>query len=75
MTTYKKVGSIETFGDIPWGKVVIVSGLIGRGSWKWRMPGVFEKVNGEARFYNEHGMSDVIDEGERISLNILEVEG
>ena len=75
MTTYRKVGSIETFGDIPWGKVVIVSGLIGRGSWKWRMAGVFKKVNGEARFYNEHGMSEVIDEGERISLNVLEAEG
>ena len=34
-----------------------------------------KKVNGEARFYNEHGMSEVIDEGERISLNVLEVEG
>ena len=75
MTTYKKVGSIETFREIPWGKPIIVTGLIGRDSWKWRMPGVFEKINGEARFYNEHGMSEVIDEGERISLNILEVEG
>ena len=75
MTTYRKVGSIETFGDIPWGKVVIVTGSIGRRSWKWRMPGVFEKINGEARFNNEYGMSEVIDEGERISLSILEVEG
>lgn len=75
MTTYKKVGSIETFREIPWGKPIIITGLIGRGSWKWRMPGVFEKINGEPRFYNEHGISEIIDESERISLNILEVEG
>lgn len=73
MTTYKKVGSIDTFGEIPWGKPIIVTGTTRRGSWKWRMPGVFEKINGEPRFRNECGMSEIIDESYRISLDILEI--
>ena len=75
MKTYKKIGTIDSFDEIPWGKPVIVSGGIGRDMWVWHMPGVFERNNGMARFVNKCGMARHIDEKTFIALNVLEVEG
>lgn len=74
MKTYNKVGTIDSFDEIPWGKPVIVSGGIGKDAWMWHMPGVFEINNGKARFVNECGMAKYLDEKTLISLNVLEVE-
>ena len=74
MKTYKMIGTIDSFEEIPWGKPVIVSGGIGQDAWMWRMPGVFEINNEKARFVNEHNIAKDFDKKTRISLNVLEVE-
>lgn len=43
MKAYNKTGVIDSWGDIPWNKQIIVSGSIGRNAWMWRMPGVFKE--------------------------------
>lgn len=74
MKTYKKIGTIDSFEEIPWGKPVIVSGSIGRDAWMWQMPGVFEINDEKSMFVNEHNMAKDFDKKTRISLNVLEVK-
>ena len=74
MSNYRKTGSIDSFNEIPWDKPVIVSGGIGNNAWMWRMPGTFERNDGEPRFRDEYGMSKYVDKNTRISLNVLEVD-
>lgn len=71
MKAYNKTGVIDSWGDIPWNKQIIVSGSIGRNAWMWRMPGCFKKNNGDAWFMDEHGMATHFNENDLISLNML----
>ena len=69
---YRKIGEIDSFGEIPWGKEIIVTGSIGNGDWVQRMKGVFEQNSNDYRFKNEFGMSTRFSPGDFISLNVLE---
>ena len=72
MKTYKKIGTIDSFDEIPWDKLVVVTGGIGRDAWLWRVPGVFEKNNGKPRFRDRNGMNIYFSENVRIGLNVFE---
>jgi hypothetical protein len=71
MKAYNKTGVIDSWGDIPWNKPVVVTGVIGRNAWMWRMSGVFENNDGNAWFMDEHGMATHFDENDLISLNMI----
>lgn len=68
---YRKVGEINGFGEIPWGKEITITGGVGRG-WFWRMKGVFRKGNGDFRFVDDFGMSTRFGRDDLVSLNLLE---
>ena len=69
---YRKIGEIDSFGEIPWGKEIIVTGSIENGDWVQRMKGVFEQNSNDYRFKNEFGMFTRFSPGDFISLNVLE---
>ena len=69
---YRKIGEINGFSEIPWGKEIIVTGSIGSGNWVQRMKGVFEQNSSDYRFKNEFGMSTHLSPNDFISLNVLE---
>ena len=73
---YKRVGVITTFGEIPWGKHITVTGSIGGNrSWSCRMPGIFLRDNGNFRFMNDYGTATCFSEGDDILMSVLELEG
>ena len=69
---YRKIGEINNFSDIPWGKEIIITGSTGNESWVSRMKGVFKKDSNGYRFENEFGMSTHFEPSSFISLNVLE---
>lgn len=72
---YKKIGKIENFEDIPWGKEIIITGSVdGNRAWLYRMRGTFKKDDCNYRFVNEFGMPTHFNKQDKFSLNILQHE-
>jgi len=72
MLQYRVVGKINSFYDIPWDKLVIVTGGInGNKSWFFRIKGAFKKDNDDFRFTDDF-VTTRFDEGAPISMSILE---
>ena len=69
---YIKIGGINNFSEIPWGKEIIITGSTGNDSWVQRMKGVFKKDSNGYRFENEFGMSTHFEPSSFVSLNVLE---
>ena len=68
---YRKIGKINSFDEIPWGKEIIVSGSIGKRDWMQRMKGVFEQSGNDYRFKNEFDMFTRLSPDDFISLSVL----
>lgn len=68
---YRKIGEINGFDEIPWGKEIIITGSVGNG-WYWLAKGTFEKNDTGFRFRDECGVCTQFAPGDFISLNVLE---
>jgi len=68
---YRKIGEINGFSEIPWGKEIIITGSVGNG-WYWQAKGNFIKGESSCRFKDECGVFTQFIPGDFISLNVLE---
>lgn len=68
---YKKIGEINGFSEIPWGKEIIITGSVGNG-WYWNAKGRFTKNENGCRFQDDCGVCTQFIPSDFISLNVLE---
>lgn len=72
MKHLKKVASISSIEEIPWGKQIIVSGCIGYSFW-WKMTGTFTMTaDNRIKFTSRDGTVSFDDTDNLVSLSILE---
>ncbi|TQI66249.1 hypothetical protein [Clostridium sp. KNHs216] len=68
---YKKVGEINRFSEIPWGKEIIITGSVGNG-WYWLSKGKFVRGDNGLHFRDDCGVYSQFAPNDFISLNVLE---
>lgn len=68
---YRKIGEINSFSEIPWGREIIITGSVGNG-WYWKAKGRFSRNENGGRFQDECGACTQFAPGDFISLNVLE---
>ncbi len=69
---FRRIGQINSFNEIPWGKKVMIMGSVCHNDWCYGMPGAFRKNERGYYFENDFGMKTYFKKEDFIGVNLME---